>query len=323
MTVSILVPIYNVEKYIERCARSLFEQTYADIEYIFVNDCTPDDSIVILKKIILEYPYRKEHIRIITHEQNRGLAAARNTAIENSTGDFVMHVDSDDYLEKNAVELLVKKQLETNADIVSGNAVKETKDRRILLQEPEYKSKEEMILNCIKPTLDHVIWRRLIRLSLYKDNNIQAKEGVNVGEDWQVVPQLVYYTKKIAKINNAIYHYNCLNDNSYMSNKESCFKRSIAIQDIGSIEILEDFFRNKENKYSDQVQDVKFSYLKYYLNLAYKYKDKYAYNLIANKIINLDKKYLNDFGWTNKKARIINSNYFFRRIYETIFSVVS
>ena len=80
MFISILVPIYNVEKYLERCARSLFEQTY------------------------------REHIRIISHEKNRGLAAARNTCVDNCQTDFLMHVDSDDYLEKKAVELLVKKQ---------------------------------------------------------------------------------------------------------------------------------------------------------------------------------------------------------------------
>lgn len=69
MSVSILVPIYNVEKYIERCARSLFEQTYSDIDYIFVDDFSPDNSIEILEKTLDEYPERKEHVRIIRHEK--------------------------------------------------------------------------------------------------------------------------------------------------------------------------------------------------------------------------------------------------------------
>ena len=128
MFVSILVPIYNVDKYIERCMRSIFEQTYRDIEYIFVDDCATDNSIEILQNVIQEYPDRKEHIRIISHEKNRGLAAARNTSVNNCQTDFLMHVDSDDYLEKNAVELLVNKQKETNADIVSGCAFRETKE---------------------------------------------------------------------------------------------------------------------------------------------------------------------------------------------------
>ena len=117
--VSICVPIYGVEKYIERCAISLFEQTYKNIEYIFVNDCTQDNSIDVLKSIIEKYPVRKNCVRIINHERNKGLGAARNTAITNATGMFIMHVDSDDYVEKDIVERLVKKQNENNSDIVT------------------------------------------------------------------------------------------------------------------------------------------------------------------------------------------------------------
>ena len=104
--VSILVPVYGVEKYIERCARSLFEQTYDNIEYIFVDDCTKDRSIVILQKVLEGYPNRKNQVKILHHEKNRGLSAARNTALDASTGDYLMHVDSDDYLRKDAVLLL-------------------------------------------------------------------------------------------------------------------------------------------------------------------------------------------------------------------------
>ena len=80
--VTVAVPIYGVEKYIERCAVSLFEQTYSNIEYIFVNDCTCDNSMGILKSILDKYPERKKQVKIIVHEQNKGLGAARNTAIK-------------------------------------------------------------------------------------------------------------------------------------------------------------------------------------------------------------------------------------------------
>ena len=98
MKVSILVPIYGVEHYIEQCARSLFEQSYSDIEYIFVNDCTPDSSMDILKQVLSIYPNRKSQVRIIEHEHNQGLGAARLTATKAATGEAVMHVDSDDYI---------------------------------------------------------------------------------------------------------------------------------------------------------------------------------------------------------------------------------
>ena len=118
MKVSILVPIYGVERFIERCAISLFEQTYHNIEYIFVNDCTKDKSISVLENIIERFPQRKPFVKIINHKHNKGLAGARNTAVESATGDFIMHVDSDDYVDKEIVAKAVLKQQENNADIV-------------------------------------------------------------------------------------------------------------------------------------------------------------------------------------------------------------
>lgn len=105
--VSILIPVYNVEAYIERCARSAFEQSYQNLEFIFVDDATPDASIQVLQRVIADYPDRCDSIKILHHERNRGLAAARNTAIAACHGDFVMHVDSDDWLEPEAAELLI------------------------------------------------------------------------------------------------------------------------------------------------------------------------------------------------------------------------
>lgn len=322
MFVSILVPIYNVDKYIERCARSLFEQTYRDIEYIFVDDFTPDNSIEILKNVIQEYPHRKGHIRIIPHEKNRGLAAARNTCVDNCQTDFLMHVDSDDYLEKKAVELLVKKQKETNADIVSGCAFKETKEGQLLIQEPDYKDKEEMLLNVLKATLDHVIWRRLIRHSLYKEHQITCEEGVNVGEDIQVLPKLVYYAKKIAKIEDFIYHYNCLNEESYMSQKERHFKRRIADQDIRSIEIVEDFLKDKGDQYIVAVQKTKAVIIDSWITPAYNSKDWRSYNTLTSKLLSIDRQFLVSIGWNKFKVRLVNRNYMIRRIYDVFNSIV-
>ncbi|MBO5667722.1 MAG: glycosyltransferase family 2 protein, partial [Lentisphaeria bacterium] len=87
--VSVCIPVYGVEKYIERCARSLFEQTMRDgIEFIFVNDCTPDKSIEILEQILSEYPHRQEQTKIIHHKQNGGLVAARNTGLAHASGEY-------------------------------------------------------------------------------------------------------------------------------------------------------------------------------------------------------------------------------------------
>ena len=80
--VTICVPVYGVEKFIERCARSLFEQTYDALDYVFVDDCSKDRSIAVLQQVVEAYPQRKPFVGIVAHERNRGLAAARRTAVE-------------------------------------------------------------------------------------------------------------------------------------------------------------------------------------------------------------------------------------------------
>ena len=101
--VSICVPVYGAEKFMEKCARSLFEQTYHNIEYVFVNDCTPDRSIEVIRQVLLDYPQRQASVKIVEHEHNRGLSASRHTAVLHATGDYFLHFDDDDYMETDAI----------------------------------------------------------------------------------------------------------------------------------------------------------------------------------------------------------------------------
>ena len=120
--VSLLVPIYNTSEYIEKCARSLFGQTYINIEYLFVNDCSTDDSLVKLETVLSQFPDRKKQVRIISHKENQGLAISRNTAVQAATGEYLFHVDSDDYIPLNAVALMVNDAVASDADIEIGRA---------------------------------------------------------------------------------------------------------------------------------------------------------------------------------------------------------
>ena len=130
MKVSILIPVYGVEQYIAECARSLFSQTYRDLEFNFVDDCSPDNSISVLKKVLEDYPDRANQVHIIRHESNKGLGATRHTAFTHATGDAILHVDSDDVVPKNAVSLLVDEMQKARYDIVSG-AYAEYKEHRL------------------------------------------------------------------------------------------------------------------------------------------------------------------------------------------------
>lgn len=247
--VSIIVPVYNVEKYIERCARSIFEQTYHNLEIIFVDDCTPDNSIKILRKVIQDYPEREEQVKILRHNKNRGLAAVRNTGVAAATGYFLMHVDSDDWIEVYAIESLVQKQEEDNADIVTGLAVINENFQVSDVSDPHYQSKREMLDQIITTTTHHSLWPRLINLNLYRKYDIRSIEGLNVGEDWRTLAILTWYSRQISTVNKIIYHYNRSNNLSYTSYnsvsdfyKDQDFKR----QTFLNYNSLISFFQTKD-----------------------------------------------------------------------------
>ena len=116
--VSVIVLVYKVEKYIERCARSLFEQTLQDIEYIFVDDCTPDRSIEILERVLEDYPERKSQVIILHNERNSGLPFSRRRGVEAASGDYIIHCDSDDWPESDMYAKLYAKASSENLDMV-------------------------------------------------------------------------------------------------------------------------------------------------------------------------------------------------------------
>ncbi|WP_313095221.1 glycosyltransferase family 2 protein [Empedobacter sp.] len=241
--VSILVPVYGVEKFIERCAISLFEQTFADIEFIFVNDCTPDNSIEILGKTIEKYPHRKSQVQIINHEVNKGLAGARNTGVEHASGDYILHVDSDDYLDLNAIELLYAKAVETNSDIVTCNYVLQWGEIQHEAVQNIGKDKVDFINLMLSSQAIVGVVNKLFRRKLYIDNNIKAFEGVNFGEDYVTSPRLAYYANSVSKIDNPVYHYIQTNTNSYTKKLTKGHIDNI----LFVFEELTNFFGNKED----------------------------------------------------------------------------
>ena len=213
--VSILVPVYGVEAFIERCARSLMEQTYPNIEYIFVDDCSPDNSISILQSVIDEY--HRDDVTIIRHETNKGLGGARKTALLAATGDYVLNVDSDDYLETNAINLLVNEVEKTGADVIRMNSYVEwDRTRKVYSGQWVSDSKEytRMLLNA---TTLPSIWAHIVKRTLYFDHQLLPIEGINLGEDYIITPRLCYYANKIGCINKPLYHYIQTNYSSYTS----------------------------------------------------------------------------------------------------------
>lgn len=216
ITVSILTPIYGVEKYIEQCARSLFEQTYAHIEYIFVDDCTPDRSISILQDVVKQYPDRAEQVHIIHHAKNQGVGAARQTALMAAKGDYVMFVDSDDFLPVNAVERLVEKTVDKVVDMVDGGYC-EWKDNKASLPQMPFDVEKEKYLKLLicQNLITNRLWGRAYKRSVIMEHQVFFQEGVDYAEDLFWNTQFLYHAESKAVVNEVVYGYRTDNINSY------------------------------------------------------------------------------------------------------------
>lgn len=243
MLVSVLIPVYGVERYIERCAVSLFEQTYPDIEYIFVNDCTPDRSIDILRSVMDKYPRRKAQTRIIDHPGNRGVGAARATAIAAATGDCLMHVDSDDYVSPHAVELLCRRMEETGADMVDGGWQRVTSKGLAEPVKPYPCGDDRRYLSLMlcQNVVSNRMWGRLFRRGLYTENGITTVPGIDYCEDYSIMARLMFHARRAA-IDDVVYYYSDENSASYTHTMSPKHMRSF----IKSNALVLDFFTRND-----------------------------------------------------------------------------
>ena len=161
--VSIIIPVYGVEKYIERCAISLFEQTLDDIEYIFVNDCTPDRSIEILKDVLNRFPNRVSQVHILNMPYNSGQAAVRKLGIENATGEYIIHCDSDDWVELTAYEKLYKCAITNNSDIVFCDFFKSDGNKNTYISRPVNVQSKNLVIKSVSQKALWSLWGTLAR----------------------------------------------------------------------------------------------------------------------------------------------------------------
>ncbi len=202
--VSIVVPVYNVAPYLRRCLDSLVNQTYPRVEVIAVDDCSSDESPAIAEEYAERYPDRCIFLR---QEQNRGPSAARNRGIRTATGDWLMFVDSDDWISEDCVQTLLEEVLRQKADVVMSNfiyayssgAEVEVSTFGRLTESSSLKEKVAFADPC--PTT------RIYRRTLFTENGIFFPEDICRTEDIATVIPLLTYTDKIALLPKAMYYY--------------------------------------------------------------------------------------------------------------------
>lgn len=239
--ISVIVPIYKVEEFIERCATTLLQQTLQKVEFIFVNDATPDGSIAILEKVIAAHPERSGAVRIVHHENNKGLPAARNTGLAYAKGKYIFHCDSDDYVETDMLEQLYNKAGEIDADIVWCDWFLSFENNERYMSQPYYSSPMDALKGILSGAMKYNVWNKLVRRSLYADNDIEFPDGHGMGEDMTMI-RLFACAKKVAYVPKAFYHYVKLNTNAYTNTYSERHLLDIKYNVDATIEALENRF---------------------------------------------------------------------------------
>lgn len=286
--VSVIIPVYGVKKYIERCARSLFEQTLDDIEYIFVDDSTPDNSISILRKVLSEYPNREKQVKILRHEKNKGLAQARQTGLKIASGEYIAHCDSDDWVDVHMYEEMYNKAIEEDADVVVCDYVV-TNDTSVIktINACHAKSAKQLIENCLFQRDPWSLWNKLFNRKAY--SNIEYPKGA-MGEDMVTIIQLLWNCKMLSYINKPYYQYFYNSESiTKVCTRDSCISKFNQLS--YNTTIVMNFIKNK--KLDAEYKDALVVYKNFIRSVLYPIVyDKQYYNIWNNMFLGLNKQVL-------------------------------
>lgn len=202
--VSVIAPVYGTEKYIERCFHSLMRQTLDSIQYIFVDDATPDRSVSLIRELLSLYPNRINDVIIVQHDVNKGLPAARNTGLELVEGEYVYHCDSDDYVERDLLECLYNECKKHNRDWAYCDFFLTYDSNERQIGYPKVDINREAINLMLSGRMKYNVWNKLIKSTLYK--NITFPVGKSMGEDMTIL-KVILNAKSVGCVSKPLYHY--------------------------------------------------------------------------------------------------------------------
>lgn len=260
--VSVIIPIYKVERFIRSCAEALMRQSMREgIEYVFVDDCSPDNSMSVLNEVLEKYPERKSQTKIIRHTCNKGLPSARNTGLHHATGKYIFHCDSDDYLESDAMEQMVSTAEREGADIVWCDWYLSFRHRERYMQQPKYATADEAVRGMMHGHMKYNVWNKLVLHSLYKKNGIRFPDGHGMGEDMTMIC-LFACASVVSYLPKALYHYVKTNGEAFTNSYSEMHLRDLRHNVDATIE----FLRQKRGNMFDEdmtrfLLNVKFPFL--------------------------------------------------------------
>lgn len=220
MLVSIIIPMYRVELVLPQCLNCLMKQTYKRLEVIFVDDCSPDRSSMVVREHTEALKSHGYTVKLIRHDVNSGVAAARNTGLDAATGDFIYYLDADDALNADAIELMVRQAQENQADIVGINWWLSYSGHERQMQQPKVSTGVEAFEKMCYGVFKWNLWLFLVRRELYEaeGEKLRFLSGQNMGEDMMLMGKLFLRADKIAMLDKPLYHYVKTNEGSLTAN---------------------------------------------------------------------------------------------------------
>lgn len=209
--VSIIVPVYNKEKYLSECVDSILRQNFKDLELILVDDGSKDSSWNIIK----EYANKDKRV-VPVHQENAGVSAARNAGLDRAQGKWICFVDADDYLPKDGIQILVEHGEKSNADIVNANATRVEDDKQFKI----FNFNNEIVKGNIYPRLVHFApWAQLFKRSIIEEHHLRYVKGLAYSEDNVFILNYSLYASSIEFVNDSVYNYR-INQDSAIQNKD-------------------------------------------------------------------------------------------------------
>lgn len=273
--ISVIIPIYKVERYIEKCVNSVINQTFKKLEIILVNDGSPDKS----PKICEEYASKDNRIKVI-HKSNGGVSSARNAGLEIATGEYILFVDADDWLEQDMCEYLINNAIRYDADIsCSGFYCDRTKssDIRSTPKDIYLQSNDDCISNFLeKKYFSFCIWNKLFNRKIVMD---KFDESLSIGEDGYFLFRAVLNSNKVIFGKEAKYHYNIRNNSATQSD--------FNIKSFGTLHFLDKIFfdiSKLKPEYIEKVNSLRFNEYLAILNMMLYYEKQYEYEEQFNKL---------------------------------------
>ncbi|MCQ2326175.1 MAG: glycosyltransferase [Bacteroidales bacterium] len=256
--VSVIIPVYKAESYIRKCLDSFLSQTLIDFELIVVDDGSPDKS----GEICDEYANRDSRVKVI-HKENGGVASARQYGIDRAKGEYTIHADPDDWVEKDMLESLYEKAKADDADMVFCDYYLES-NGKISYQKQTPTPNSTIAKDILLFNIERSLCTKLIRRLCYEKYDVHFYEGFNHGEDFLVSMQFCRHEDfKISYLPKAFYHYvKISNDNSITKTRESNYNKDSFDYDCRYLKILGKYIDNQNDyDYQDAVNIFRaFSY---------------------------------------------------------------